>query len=439
MSQLLKSMEKVRAQGVQLEILGISELFDRFERETQDTVEKMTGSRPKAYRDYRDLLALGTVDAVVIASPDHWHARHTLDALKAGKHVYCEKPMTHTIDEAFAVVDAWRSSGRVMQVGVQSTSLPILNRIRELIDEGQLGKVLQYQTEYFRNSSVGQTRFHKLTEDMTPKAIDWRRWLGVDEGLSADIPFDRAVFRHWRCYWPFGGGMLTDLFVHRLTAILKATGLRFPGRVVGGGGIYLEYDDRDTPDVTTLTIDYREGVQGLVTATMFAEATRIPQLIRGHFGSFVFGNGEYFKSVDYVPERPQVTLDSKLKPETIAADFQGETVAMHLRNFFEAVIAGKPELCNNTPDLGAAAVVTIEMGKNSYRHDKVYYFDPESARSVRRRRFLVPAMGGDVQAHATPHHVPGWRAGDYGSKLQPPEYMKLSGPWIDGRPPESKL
>ena len=237
MSQLLKAIEKVRGQGVQLEIIGISELFDRFEHETQDAVEKFTGSRPKAYRDYRDLLAIESIDAVVIASPDHWHARHTLDALKAGKHVYCEKPMTHTVDEAFAVVDAWRSSGRVMQVGVQSTSLPILGRVLEQIDAGRLGKVLQYQSEYFRNSNVGQTRFHKLTEDMTPQSIDWRRWLGVDEGLAAEVPFDRAIFRHWRCYWPFGGGMLTDLFVHRLTAILKATGLRYPGRVVGGGGI----------------------------------------------------------------------------------------------------------------------------------------------------------------------------------------------------------
>ena len=180
---------------MQLEIIAISELFDRFERETQDAIEKMTGSRPKAFRDYRDLLALDTVDAVVIASPDHWHARHTLDALKAGKHVYCEKPMTHTIDEAFAVVDAWRSSGRVMQVGVQSTSLPILGRIRDVIDDGRLGKVLQYQNRVFPQlQRRSDARSHKLTEDMTPQTIDWRRWLGVDEGLAAEIPFDRAVF-----------------------------------------------------------------------------------------------------------------------------------------------------------------------------------------------------------------------------------------------------
>src|SRR5207248_2796337 len=160
------------------------------------------------------------VDAVVIATPDHWHARQTLDALAAGKHVYCEKPMTHSIEDAFRVADAWRSSGLVMQVGVQTTSLPAWDAVREQIEAGRLGKVLQFQTEYYRNSNTGQTRFHALTEDMSPATVNWKRWLGTAEGLAHDQPFDRAVFRHWRCYWPFGAGMLTDLFVHRLTAML---------------------------------------------------------------------------------------------------------------------------------------------------------------------------------------------------------------------------
>src|SRR5476649_939639 len=131
------------------------------------------------------------------------------------------------------------------------------------------------------------------------------------------MPFDRAVWAQWRCYWPFGGGMFTDLFVHQTTHMLAAMGLRYPARVVGAGGVYLEYDGRDVPDVATVVADFPEGVQGLVTATMCCEYTPIKQLIRGHNGSFVFGNGEVFEGYDFVAERPQVTLNSKIKNERI--------------------------------------------------------------------------------------------------------------------------
>ena len=105
-----------------------------------------------------------SIDAVVIATPDHWHARQTIDALKAGKHVYCEKPMTHSVDEALAVHKAWKDSGQVMQVGVQSTALPVWQDARKRICDGQLGKVLMYQTEFFRNSDLGQWRYYELAE-----------------------------------------------------------------------------------------------------------------------------------------------------------------------------------------------------------------------------------------------------------------------------------
>ena len=165
-----------------------------------------------------------------------------------------------------------------MQVGVQSTSLPLWNEVNKLLTQGQLGKVLMYQTEFFRNSAQGQWRYYSLNEQMTPKNIDWNRFLGSDEGLTEFEPFDRAKFAQWRRFWPYGSGMFTDLFVHRTTSMLKATGLRFPGRVVGAGGLYLEYDGRTVPDVATVVADFKEGVQGMVTATMACGNTPIQQL-----------------------------------------------------------------------------------------------------------------------------------------------------------------
>ena len=148
--------------------------------------------------------------------------------------------------------------------------------------------------------------------------------------------------------------MFTDLFVHRTTSMLKATGLRFPGRVVGAGGVFLEYDGRDVPDVATVVSDFREGVQGMVTATMACQNTPITQMIRGHHGSFVFGNGEGFNSYKFHPERPQVTRDSKLKEETHSTDKIQDTTYAHFKNWIEAMVAGDPQKCNNPTDLGAA-------------------------------------------------------------------------------------
>ena len=131
-----------------------------------------------------------------------------------------------------------------------------------------------YQTEYFRNSAVGQWRTYQLTKEMTPKTIDWPcGW----ESRKASPRMCRSTGRSTRSgggYWPFGSGMYTDLFVHRTTSMLKATGLRYPGRVVGAGGIFLEYDGREVPDVATVVADFNEGVQGLVTATMCCRKRR---------------------------------------------------------------------------------------------------------------------------------------------------------------------
>jgi predicted dehydrogenase len=156
--------------------------------------------------------------------------------------------MTHTIDEARRVAETVKKTKQVMTVGVQSTADPRWRQANELVTAGKIGHVMQAQTQYYRNSSVGQWRYYPLSKDQTPKTIDWKLFLGTEFGLAPDMPFNRAKFAQWRCYWEFGGGMYTDLFVHQLTHLIQAVGVRFPRRVVGGGGLYLEYDGRDVPD-----------------------------------------------------------------------------------------------------------------------------------------------------------------------------------------------
>jgi predicted dehydrogenase len=418
-----------------VEIAAVCDVFNRRRTEAMKKISDGAKAAPKEVADFRDIINDPSIDAVCIATPDHWHAKQTLDALQAGKHVYCEKPMTHTLDEAFNVLNAWKKSGLVMQVGVQSTELPVWQDARRRICEGQLGKVLQYQTEFFRNSSMGQWRYYELSPDMTPQNVDWKMFLGTEFGLAPDMPFDRAKFAQWRCYWDFGAGMFTDLFVHRTTSMLLATGLRYPARVVGAGGLYLEYDGRDVPDVATVVADFPEGVQGLVTATMCCEYTPIKQLIRGHNGSFVFGNGEVFEGYDFVAERPQVTLNSKIKNERIEIGPVKDTSFLHFKNFCESIAAGKPEMVNCSPELGTAAMVIVKLGSDSYRQGKVFHFDRDTMTVSDGNPGWAKGWEQMSAQRAPARHVPGWSAGTVGSILHPESYQKLEGAWKDGVDP----
>ena len=420
-----------------VECATVCDVFNRYRDEKAAWIEKETGKAVTKTGDYRDIVNDPSIDAVVISTPDHWHAVQTIDALKAGKHVYCEKPMTHTVDEAIDVYRAWQSSGKVMQVGVQSTSLPVWDKLNADIRAGKLGKVMQYQTEMFRNSLMGQWRYYNLDRDMNPSNIDWDTFVGHELGLAPKQPFDRARFAQWRCYWDFGSGMYTDLFVHRTTSMLKATGLRWPGRVVGGGGIFLEYDGREAPDVATVVTDFSEGVQGLVTATMCSSNTPIRQLIRGHHGSAVLGTGEAFTGYDFVAERPQVTLDSKIKDERVEVGKVENTSFVHFKNFADAAIAGTPEAVNCSPELGAAAMVVVKLGAKSYREGNVYHFDPQSLAYTNGDPSWAKQWEAMSYEGADPRHVPGWQAGNQGSKLVPNDYQKLAGPWVDGVDPAS--
>jgi predicted dehydrogenase len=435
----LDSAIELQNKSSKVEIAAVCDVFNRYRDQAVKKVHRATKHKPEQTGDYRDILNDKSIDAVCIATPDHWHAKQTLDAFKAGKDVYCEKPMTHSVAEAIDVYKAWKESGRVMQVGVQSTSLPVWKDIRKRICDGQLGKVVMYQTSYFRNSDMGQWRYYELAEDMTPKNIDWKMFLGTEFSLAPEMPFDRAKFAQWRCYWDFGAGMFTDLFVHRTTAMLAATGLRFPARVTGAGGIYLEYDGRDVPDVATVVADFPEAVQGLVTATMCCQETPVPQIIRGHHGSFVMGNGEDFQGYDFVAERPQVTHDSKIQSDRIEVGGLQNSSLAHFENFCDAAIAGKPEQANCTPELGAAAMVIVKLGSQSYREGKVFHFDRD-ALAVKEADNSWAKRWEKMSHEAAPAvHVPGWTAGTEGSVLYPREYQKLAGPWTGGDDPAKKV
>src|SRR5262249_14329433 len=348
-------------------------------------------------KDYRRVLDLKEVDVVCIATPDHWHAKMSIDAAAAGKDVYCEKPMTRTIDEAHAVVDAMQKHNRVMAVGVQSMADPTRHKANEMVPNGEIGHRRQAQTSYYRNYIGGQWRYYKITKDMNPQTIDWDMFLGHAFQIFPNVPlgpkilFDRAIYGQWRCYWPFGGGMFTDLFVHQTTHTIAAMGVRYPARVVGAGGLYLEYDERDVPDVATIVADYDEGCQLSVTATMIS-AYPVEEVIRGRLGTIKFVQGGYQVIKDNpsggasIPAR----LEKSVEPsETVQCPFpdgfsrgakdgwgNNNDTALLWTNFLQCVRDKKRETLS-TPELGAAAFTTVALGVQSYRTGKVLFWDKE--------------------------------------------------------------
>lgn len=395
-------------------------------------------------KDYRRLLELKEVDVVCVATPDHWHAKMCIDAAEAGKDVYCEKPMTKTIDEAHAVVDAMVKNNRVMTVGVQSMADPTWRMAHEMICKGKIGHVAQGQTSYYRNSLVGQWRYYRLWKEMSPSTINWDMFLGhqfeVMKGvpLGPKLPFDRAMFGQWRCYWPFGGGMFTDLFVHQTTHMIAAMGVRYPGRVVGGGGLYLEYDERDVPDVASIVADYDEGCQLLITATMIS-AYPIEEVIRGRLGTIKFVKGG-FTVIDDNPNMGAgipARLEESIKGEMVECNpptgLNADTEALWL-NFLECVRSHKRDTLS-TPELGAAAFTTVAMGVQSYRQGKVLFWDKQGRKPTEADSSWASRLEARSKKHGQPSQVEGWKGGDTGSVVVPDQYQKLAGPWKDGKDP----
>jgi len=182
----VKSLTSLRKTGSNIDLVGVCDVFSVHRQQAVDYITAKTNIAPTSYVDHHELLGEPDVDAVCIGTPDHWHARQTLDALDAGKHVYCEKPMTHLIDESRQVVDRWKKSGLVLQVGVQSSSSPVWDMAREMINDGRLGKIVQFQTECFRNGRSGMSRHNVITKDMTPDNIDCPPLVNLQQLTTAD-------------------------------------------------------------------------------------------------------------------------------------------------------------------------------------------------------------------------------------------------------------
>jgi predicted dehydrogenase len=347
---------------------------------------------------HEEVLGNANVHAVLIATPDHWHARLAIDAIKSGKHVYLEKPMCHTIEQALElakVEQEYKDKIRV-QVGVQATSFELLDKIREHIKKNGIGKVVMITASYNRNNLAGPWRDYGAWEpikDPKEAKLDWDKWLGHEftcagQQLAPKREWDPRRFFQFRCYWDYSGGAATDLLFHTLTQLVKAAGLDYPERVVATGGIWVfgkdhvipesrggGPDDREVPDMYTTTIDYPGGPTVLLVSSQ-DNNTPLPWTIAGYDATIhIRGNPE--EPLEAVIE-PQKT--GRIKETVVLKGERGDQ-AKHRANLVHAMRDSKTQLyCPIS--MALRTNIAISLGVKSFREKRVYGWNAAEQKAI---------------------------------------------------------
>ncbi|GIU80351.1 MAG: hypothetical protein KatS3mg005_3589 [Bryobacteraceae bacterium] len=238
----------------QFEIPAVCDAYKGRVERAQDRIRARRGVAPRVLKDYREALADKSIDAVVIVTPDHWHKPMVVEALEAGKDVYCEKPLTFRSSEGPEIIAAARRTGRIVQVGSQGMSSMTQNHARELIRAGKLGKVTMIRAAYNRNTASGAW-IYPIPPDASPDTVNWEMFLGP----APKRPFSLERFFRWRCYEDYSGGIATDLFVHLCTTIHFLMDAKMPARVMAMGELYRWKESREVPDTLNAVLEYPEG------------------------------------------------------------------------------------------------------------------------------------------------------------------------------------
>jgi predicted dehydrogenase len=386
-----------------VELVAVADLYEG--RRTH--AKEVYGDRIDAYTDYREVLGRKDVDAVLVCVPDHWHARIATDAMRAGKAVYCEKPMVRLVEEGPEVIAVQKQTGAVFQVGSQYASSVLYDKVKALIEQGRIGKVNAIEARYNRNSPIGAWQY-SIPTDASPQTVDWDRFLGD----APKRPFDPVRFFRWRNYWDYGTAVAGDLFVHLLTGIHHATGALGPTRIAGMGGQRYWKDGRDVYDVIMGLLDYPEtdrhpsftlslqtnfqdggggdtyfrfvGSDGVINVSFTAltltltgiEQPTPNEVLKGYNSVRTFSSAQQKEFAErYLAEHPSPASRPKAPPpEKFAVPAGYDERYDHFVNFFKAVRGAQPVYEDAV--FGYRAAAPALLCNESYRQGRIIGWDP---------------------------------------------------------------
>jgi predicted dehydrogenase len=355
-------------------------------------------------RDYREILERKDIDAAIVATSDNWHARICIDAMKKGKHVYCEKPMVHQLNEGLEVIKTQQQTGRVMQVGSQGISGIDYAKAKELYKSGEIGMLNCIEATNDRQSAIGAWQY-TIPTDSSPQTVDWDRYIAG----APKQPYDEKKFFWWRNYKEFGTGMSGDLFVHLLTGIHYVTGSKGPEKIFSTGQLCYWKDGRNVPDVMTAIMDYPETPEHPAFQVMlrvnFVSGAGDRSSVRFIGSEGVMEKGwdglkithslmskapgiGGWDSLETYPKSMQDELlrkynakwksEDKQRPSKPPVQFKVpdnyDAHVDHFANFFDAIRNGKPVI--EDPVTGFRAAAPCLAANDSYFQKKVINWDP---------------------------------------------------------------
>jgi predicted dehydrogenase len=336
--------------------------------------------------EYRKILDRKDIDAVLIATHDVWHSQISIDAMNAGKHVYCEKPMTRYLDEAFRVHDTVKKTGKVYQVGSQGCSAGGWHKCAEMITAGKIGTLVWGQGYYCRNSLNGEWNY-PIENETAPENIDWKTWLGPIKNR----PFSAEEYHRWRKYYPYCAGLLGDLVPHRLHPLMLASGNpEFPKRVcsiathnVHADKTTADTPERQVPEHVQLTAEFPSGY--MITVTCSTVNAKSPGFtIYGHKATMNIGNvGE---RLEIIPEKEYA---EEMDPETVSG-LQVEDIRVHEKDWFDSI--RKNKLPHANIDLAIRVQTVISLAEMCDRLKVTCLFDEKSRKITDHTGKEIPAI-----------------------------------------------
>lgn len=376
-----------------------------------DRVKELYGKDIFTTKDYRKILERKDIDAVLVVTSDHWHDHITKAALAAGKHVYCEKPMVHQIQEGLSVIEAWKKSGKTMQVGSQRISSASFKEAKRLFEKGEIGEINYVESNSDRFNSIGAWNY-SIPTDASVNTVDWDAFLGD----APPLPFDSKRFFRWRNYKDYGTGVAGDLFVHLITGVHFVTGSLGPNRIFSSGELSYWKDGRDVPDVMVSILDYpkseRHAKFQMVLRVNFANAGSIVNNTRiiGTEGQIEFTSNNLILTKRKLPEAPSYggydsyntfseaqqrefkaqydaqysEISRKVEPvqeirfEAPASD---DSHANHFLDFFDNISKGSVGTIED-PIFGFRAAAPVLACNQSYFTNEIVYWDPVQMKVV---------------------------------------------------------
>lgn len=389
---------RVKSRG-DIEQAVVLRTCDVYRPRLQGTTELLELPPEAATMEYREILDDSSVDAVIIATPDHWHAKMTIEALEAGKAVFVETPLTHTIEQAVEVREAVRRTGGTLVVGAQRCAEDTFWQLRESIAQQRLGKITWSQTSFCVNGRVSifaRPKDGPVSPQVSSNSfLWWDRWLGVEWGLAPEAAFDDDRFFRYQKYYDYSNGLAGEVLFGALAPMLLAIGGRDgeePRRAVSGGGLYNLFDGRETPDQLMTVLDFpREHSMVLVSSG--TSSLGLDTVIRGTHGMATIGEDGAYVQEDgaFYPEFRQANrdrVDAGMSKDLhgrwipnppageVGYDLETEKRQDVIGNFLAAVRGEASPYCG--VELGFAAMVGARMMSEALRTNSVMLWDRDS-------------------------------------------------------------